>query len=352
MKLANAIEESGAESVKIRSTLTCKTLYGVCAKCYGLDLGHNAPIKIGEAVGIVAAQSIGEPGTQLTLRTTHSGGVAGADITSGLPRVEELFEVRTPKGKAVLAEFDAVVDSIEEEENNRVVRLKQIGGKSKKEKVLEYQFPRGILLNIKTGQTVEKGAAISEGSLDLKELYVLRGKEAVYRYIINEVQRIYLSEGAGINNKHIEVIIKQMFGRVKITSPGDSEFVLGEVTDKSKFFETNRELKKKKKEPARAEELLLGITKSALTAEGFLAAASFQETARILVGAASEGKVDDLRGLKENVIIGRLLPIGTTYRNEFPVEEEESADSPLGGSEPETPADESAGKPEEKLTED
>ena len=326
MKLAEEIENSDAESVKIRSVLTCKTLYGVCAKCYGLDLGDNQPIKVGEAVGIVAAQSIGEPGTQLTLRTTHSGGVARADITSGLPRVEELFEVRTPKGKAVLAGFDAVADSIEEKGSTRVVRLKALGGKSKKEKTVEYQFPRIILLNVETGQTIEKGTAISEGSLDLKELYTLRGKEAVYRYIIQEVQRIYLSEGAGINNKHIEVIIKQMFGRVKIADSGDSEFVTGEVVDKSKFFETNRELKKAGKIPARAEELLLGITKSALTSEGFLAAASFQETARVLVAAASEGKVDGLRGLKENVIIGRLLPIGTTYRKEFPLEEEALAE--------------------------
>ncbi|MFA4999168.1 MAG: DNA-directed RNA polymerase subunit beta' [Parcubacteria group bacterium] len=345
MKLAKEIEESDVTSVKIRSVLTCKTLYGVCAKCYGLDLGHNRPIKIGEAVGIVAAQSIGEPGTQLTLRTTHSGGVARADITSGLPRIEELFEVRTPKGKAALAEFDAVVDSIEEKGNARIVRLKAIGGKSKKEKTVEYQFPRVILLNVETGQTIEKGTAISEGSLDLKELYALKGKEAIYRYIIQEVQRIYLSEGAGINNKHIEIIIKQMFGRIRVTDPGESEFVTGEVMDKSKFFETNREIKKAGKVPARAEELLLSITKSALTSEGFLAAASFQETARVLVGAASEGRVDGLKGLKENVIIGRLLPIGTTYRNEFPLTETL-----------ENTAEEDASKEkahsEEKLTED
>jgi len=350
MKLAKEIESSDAESVKIRSTLTCKTLYGVCAKCYGLDLGHNGPIKVGEAVGIVAAQSIGEPGTQLTLRTTHSGGVARADITSGLPRVEELFEVRTPKGKAILAEFDAVVDAIEDKGNVRVVRLKQIGGKTKKERTAEYQFPRVILLNVEAGQTIDKGTAISEGSLDLKELFALRGKEAVYRYIIQEVQRIYLSEGAGINNKHIEIIIKQMFGRVKITNPGDSDFVIGEVMDKSKFFETNRELKRAGKEPARAEELLLGITKSALTSEGFLAAASFQETARILVGAASEGKTDGLRGLKENVIIGRLLPIGTTYRNEFPFAEGEdfSEEDEI----PKVAAEVAPAEAEAKLTED
>ena len=324
MLVAKEIESSNAELVKIRSVLTCRTLHGVCSSCYGLDLGHGGLIKVGEAVGIIAAQSIGEPGTQLTLRTTHAGGVAHADITSGLPRIEELLEARIPKGKAVLAEYDAVVDSIEEKQDLRIVRLKAIGGKSKKEKKVEYQFPRVIFLRVETGQTIDKGTAISEGSFDLKEFYALKGKEAVYRYIIQEIQRIYISEGAGINNKHIEIIIKQMFSRVKVTNIGDTDFVAGEVTDKSKFFEVNRALKKVGKQPARAEELLLGITKSALASEGFLSAASFQETARILVSAASEGKVDKLRGLKENVIIGRLLPIGATYRNEFLAAEEAS----------------------------
>ena len=317
-KIAQEIEGADSiKSVKVFSPLTCKTLYGVCAKCYGLDLGNNEPIKTGEAVGIVAAQSIGEPGTQLTLRTTHSGGAARADITSGLPRVEELFEVRSPKGKAILAEFDAVVDAIDDKPNGKVVRLKALGTKSKKDRTVEYLFPRTILLNVETGQTVNRGDSICEGSYDLRELYALRGKEAVYKYIIKEVQRIYISEGAGICNKHIETIIRQMFGRVRVSNAGDSELVAGEVIDKSRFFETNRQLRKDGKQPARAEELLLGITKSALTSEGFLSAASFQETARVLVTAASEGKTDGLRGLKENVIIGRLLPIGTTFRNEF-----------------------------------
>lgn len=316
LKLAQEIEDSKVEVVKIRSPLTCKTLYGVCVKCYGYDLGNNNPARLGEAVGIVAAQSIGEPGTQLTLRTTHSGGVARADITSGLPRIEELFETREPKGKAILAEFEGVVDAIDEKEHLTTVRIKSIVS-GKKERQAEYQFPKNILINVKVGQTVERGDSISVGSLDLKELYVYKGKEAVYKYIVAEVQKIYLSEGAPINNKHIEVIIKQMFGRVRVTSSGESDFVVGDVIDKSKFFEINRALRAGHKEPAKAEEMLLGITKSSLTAEGFLSAASFQETARVLVGAASEGKIDGLRGLKENVIIGRLLPIGTTYRNEF-----------------------------------
>jgi len=344
MKLAKAIEASKVDSVKIRSVFTCKTLYGICAECYGQDLGYNKPIKIGEAVGIVAAQSIGEPGTQLTLRTTHLGGAAHVDITSGLPRVEELLEARLPKGKAILAEFNAVVDSIEEKNNLRIVRLQAIEGKSKKVKTIEHQFPKNVFLNVETGQTIDKGTPISEGSIDLKELYALKGKEAVCRYITQEIQKIYLSEGAGINNKHIEILIKQMFSRVKVTIPGDSDFVRGEIIDKSRFFEVNRGLKKTGKQPARAEELLLGITKSALTSLGFLSAASFQETARILVGAASEGKTDELRGLKENVIIGRLLPIGATYRDKFSGKKEDNNS--------EIDTTDAVSQVEDKLTED
>ncbi len=315
---ASEIEKAtDIQSAWIRSPLNCKTLYGVCTKCYGLDLGENAPIQIGEAVGIVAAQSIGEPGTQLTLRTTHSGGVARADITSGLPRVEELFEVRSPKGKAILCEFEeAIVETIEERGSSKVVKLKSIG-KTKKDKIAEYAFPKNLLLGVQAGDVITKGRAISEGSYDLKELFALKGKDAVSRYIIQEVQRIYLSEGAPISNKHIEVIIRQMFGKVRVTLPGESELVIGEVLDKSRFVEVVRDMKEKGLELPRAEEMLLGITKASLATEGFLSAASFQETARVLVAAASEGKVDLLRGLKENVIIGRLLPIGNTLRKQM-----------------------------------
>lgn len=337
IEAAKAIEADPAiEVVKVRSPMTCKTLYGICAKCYGYDLGHNEPIKLGEAVGVIAAQSIGEPGTQLTLRTTHSGGVARADITSGLPRIEELFEVRVPKGKALLSEYDGVIDKVEDKGNLRSVFVK-VNKKAgaKKDKIVEYQMPRNILLLIESGQVVSKGDALSEGSIDLKELYVYKGKEEVYRYLIREAQKIYVSEGAAINNKHLEVVLRQMFSRVRISDPGQSQFVIGEVIDKSRFFEVNRDLKKAGKEPARAEELLLGIDKVALSAEGFLSAASFQETARVLVSAASEGKEDPLVGLKENVIIGRLLPIGTSFRGEFEnIEEKEESIAPNAESEP------------------
>ncbi|MEK7114485.1 MAG: DNA-directed RNA polymerase subunit beta' [Patescibacteria group bacterium] len=304
------------ESVKIRSPITCKTLYGVCSKCYGLDLAKNKSINIGEAVGIVAAQSIGEPGTQLTLRTFHTGGVAGVDITHGLPRVQELFEVRIPKGKAPLAEADGVIEDIEEEDSVKTIRLKTFKGDkgSKKSKIIEYIVPRTNIVFVKTGQKVEKGDQLSEGSIDLKELFNFKNKEAVQRYIINEIQRIYVSEGTYINDKHIEVIIKQMFSRVMIKDSGDTDFVIGEVIEKSKFFSVNQKTKKKNKEPAKAKQLLTGITKTALSTESFLSAASFQETARILVMAAAEGRVDNLVGLKENVIIGRLIPAGTGYQ--------------------------------------
>jgi len=322
-KTAELIEKSKIQSVKIRSPITCKTLYGICSKCYGLDLGRNEPVKLGEAVGIVAAQSIGEPGTQLTLRTFHTGGVAGVDITHGLPRVQELFEVRIPKGKAPLAEFDGVIEDIEERGALKVIKLKVSAGnkKSKKAKVIEYAVPRTNIVFIKPKQVVEKGDQISEGSIDLRELFELKGREAVERYITNEVQKIYVSEGTNINDKHIEIIIKKMFSRVMIKDPGETDFIIGEIIEKSKFLGVNREAKRKKKEPARAKQLLTGITKTALSTESFLSAASFQETARVLVMAAAEGRIDNLRGLKENVIIGRLIPAGTGFRKTKPSDE-------------------------------
>jgi len=311
---AEEIEKSDIGSIKVRSPITCKTLYGVCSKCYGLDLGRGGSIKPGEAVGIVAAQSIGEPGTQLTLRTFHTGGVAGLDITHGLPRVQELFEVRIPKGKAPLAEADGVIEEIEEKGNMRVVKLRaDNSGKTKKEKLVEYNIPRASMVFVKEGQKVEKGEQICEGSVDLKELFKFRGREAVERYIINQVQNIYVSEGTNISDKHIEIIIKQMFSRVMIKDPGDTDFVMGEVVEKSKFMEANRQAKKKNKQSAKGKQMLSGITKTALSVESFLSAASFQETARVLVMAAAEGREDDLRGLKENVIIGRLIPAGTGF---------------------------------------
>lgn len=311
-KTADVLQSEKIEEVKVRSPITCKTLYGVCSKCYGYDLGNNQPVKLGSAVGIVAAQSIGEPGTQLTMRTFHTGGVAGTDITHGLPRVEELFEARPPKGRAFLAEEDGVVDSIEEKGLLKAVRIKS-QAKGKKEKLYEYFVPRLSVIFVKVGDEVKKGDQLSEGALDLKDLFALRGSRSVEKYVVNEVLRIYNTEGSSINNKHVEVIVRQMFSRVKIKEAGDTEFVGGEVVEKSKFLEVNREAKKAGKQPAKAQQLLLGITKVALSTQSFLSAASFQETARVLITAASEGREDQLRGLKENVIIGKLIPVGTGY---------------------------------------
>ncbi len=318
---AEAIEAASLiESVKIRSPITCKTLYGLCSQCYGYDLGNNKPIRLGEAVGVVAAQSIGEPGTQLTMRTFHVGGVAGADITHGLPRIEEIFEARIPKGKAFLAEEEGDIIDIEEKGMLKVVKVK-VAGKGKKDKVVEYAIPRSTWLNVKAGDRVLKGAQLSEGPLDLRELFHLKGARDVERCILNEVQKIYVSEGAAINNKHIEVIIRQMFSRVKILDPGESEFIRGDVIEKSVFLETNRALKRTGRAPAKAAQLLLGITKVALSTESFLSSASFMETARVLIASATEARVDKLRGLKENVIIGRLIPAGTGYRKFMGLEE-------------------------------
>jgi DNA-directed RNA polymerase subunit beta' len=312
-EIGEKIDNSHALSIKIRSPITCKTLHGICAKCYGYDLGNNYLVKIGSAVGVVAAQSISEPGTQLTMRTFHTGGVAGTDITHGLPRVEEIFEARLPKGMAPLCEDDGLVQEIEERGLARVIKIQ--ASDKKKGKLLEYVVPRSSQLYVKLHEEVKKGDQLCEGNLDLKELFVLKGSAAVQRYIINEVQKIYASEGTPINNKHIEIIIKKMFSRVEIKESGDSEFIMGDVVDKSLFLETNRKLKKAGNEPAKAKQLLRGITKVALTVESFLSAASFMETARILVNSVVEGREDKLVGLKENVIIGGLIPVGTAYNS-------------------------------------
>ena len=306
---AELIAKSTVESVKIKSPITCKSLYGICAKCYGYDLGYNKPAKPGLAVGIIAAQSIGEPGTQLTMRTFHTGGVAGADITHGLPRIEEIFECRPPKGRSFIAVEDGVVEEIEEKGLAKIIKVKS--DEKKKKNIAEYQVPRISTLFVKIGDIVKKGDQLCEGNMDLKEIFEFKGGEEVEKYVINEVQKIYFSEGAPINNKHIEVIVKQMFSRVQVKDPGDSLFVQGDIIEKSLFLETGKALKKAGKTPAKAAQKLMGITKVALSTESFLSSASFQETARVLINAACEGKVDKLRGLKENVIIGRLIPVGS-----------------------------------------
>lgn len=307
---AQAIENSSIDQIETRSPMECKAASGICSKCYGYDLSKTQPIEIGEAVGVVAAQSIGEPGTQLTLRTFHTGGVAGVDITHGLQRVQELFEVRIPKGKAYLAEADGVIEDIEQRKNLKVISLKIID-KKKKAKIVEYPVASAATIFIKPKDRVSIGDQLCEGSVDLQELFKFKGKETTERYIINEVQRIYASEGSAISDKHLEIIVKQMFSRVMIKESGDTNFAPGEIVEKGILMEANREMKKKDKNPSLAKQLLMGITKVSLTTSSFLSAASFQETARVLVSAASEAKEDKLKGLKENVIIGRLIPAGT-----------------------------------------
>ncbi len=307
------IEKANIPQVKIRSLVSCKTSRGVCQKCYGLDLGRGNLVQLGQAVGIVAAQAIGEPGTQLTMRTFHVGGVAGTDITQGLPRVEEIFEARPPKGESVLAEVDGKVVEISTGDKTIDIKI-EVQGKTKT--VKEYQVPLGSTLKIAEGDLIGKGSKLSEGNIDLKKLYNTMGAEAVHRYIVQEIQEIYASQGEGINDKHIEVIIKQMFSRVQITDSGSTTLLVGDVVEKDQFREVNEAAKAEGGEPAKGEDLLLGITKVALSTESFLSAASFQETARVLINAAVEGKEDQLRGLKENVIIGKLIPAGTGYRQE------------------------------------
>jgi len=305
------IVEAGIEKIRVRSPLSCKSTRGICQKCYGWDLGYNQMVKLGEAVGVVAAQAIGEPGTQLTLRTFHTGGVAGGgDITQGLPRVQEIFENRSPGGKAEISPVDGKILEITPQ---RLVRIQSKKGNPKKE-ILEFQIPSTNAILVTPDQMVKKGQQLCEGSLDLKELFKLVEKEEVWRYMIKELQKIYVSQGALIHDKHLEVIIRQMFSRVRIKDPGDSHFILGEVVERAKFIEENLRLKKEK--PAKATPILLGISRVALTTDSFLSAASFQETSRVLIRAAIEGKEDKLRGLKENVIIGKLIPAGTGFSSE------------------------------------
>jgi DNA-directed RNA polymerase subunit beta' len=383
-KATRLVEELGVKEVRVRSLMQCRLPKAVCRKCYGYDLSTNGEVALGTAVGIIAAQSIGEPGTQLTLRTFHTGGAAGgADITQGLPRVEELFEVRTPKHQAVLSEVDgtveiedadgkivtsptgkrifegrrgqkivkvhfegmdemkikcksedeiAVKDGAEVETDALLVTRGSSGeeirakyaGKVKVAKNLvsleyngprirEYIIPLGYKLLVKDGQKITKGAQITDGSIHLQELYELRGRYAVQRYILEDVQNIYSSQGQKVNDKHVELIIRQMFSRVYVEDAGDTDLLPGEIVEKSQFEVSNRQTKKDGGKLATARELLLGISKVALSTQSFLSAASFQETARILINTASTGKIDYLEGLKENVIIGRLIPVGTGY---------------------------------------
>ncbi|MGQ0570511.1 MAG: DNA-directed RNA polymerase subunit beta' [Armatimonadota bacterium] len=301
---ADRIEETGLEQVVVRSVLTCKSRYGVCAKCYGRNLATGKLVEIGEAVGIIAAQSIGEPGTQLTMRTFHTGGVAGFDITQGLPRVEELFEARKPKGQAIIAESTGVVSIAEAKGLRRII----VTGKND-ERALPVPF--GVRLRVSAGAEVEPGDQLTEGSINPHDILRIKGLQDLQGYLVQEIQSVYRSQGVDINDKHIEIITRQMLRRVKVEEAGDAEFLPGELVDKFAFEEENARVMAQGGEPAKARPTLLGITKASLATESFLSAASFQETARVLTDAATRGKVDPLIGLKENVIIGKLIPAGT-----------------------------------------
>ena len=308
---AKAIEEAGIEEVGIRSVMTCRSRTGVCAKCYGRNLATGESVNIGEAVGIQAAQSIGEPGTQLTMRTFHTGGVAGSDITQGLPRVEELFEARKPKGLAQISETEGTVVSIQSVDNKTEVVVR--GEEEKK-----YMIPYGARIVVAEGDYVEAGENITHGPLDPKDILRLKGVEGVYEYLLKEVQRVYKNQGVDINDKHIEVIVGQMLSKMKVSSPGDTGLLPGGQYGKFEVEDANERALEEGKEPAEVERLLLGITKASLATNSFLSAASFQETTRVLTDAAIKGKTDHLEGLKENVIIGKLIPAGTgmrMYRN-------------------------------------
>ncbi len=312
---AKMIENSDAKAVTVRSPMTCKVARGVCQKCYGLDLSKVELIDIGEAVGVVAAQAIGEPGTQLTMRTFHTGGVAtaGGDITMGLPRVEEVFECRMPKAPALLAKVAGVIESIERDGQEMILKiLPEVGGKNAKREI-EYRVPALRTLVVKQGDVVAKGDFLTDGSADLDELFVLVGKERSQEYIIAEITRIYELQGVSTGRKHLEVIVKQMFSRVGITSAGDTTFSVGDIIADFEFERVNNEMKAAGKEPAKGKGLLLGITEVSLTRASFLSAISFQNTPRKLAEAAVSGAVDRLVGLKENVIIGRLIPAGTGF---------------------------------------
>ncbi|MCD6436550.1 MAG: DNA-directed RNA polymerase subunit beta', partial [Clostridiales bacterium] len=310
--IAENIEIAGYTELKVRSVLTCQLKHGVCAKCYGRDLATGKFVNVGEAVGIIAAQSIGEPGTQLTMRTFHTGGVAGADITQGLPRVEELFEARKPKGLAVIAEIAGRVSFKETPKKKEVV----ITGKDDQE--FSAQIVYGSILKVEEGDFVEAGDVITGGSISPHDIIRIIGIEGVENYIVKEVQKVYRLQGVEINDKHIEIIIRQMLSKIKIEESGDTTLLPGTIVSYQEFLRMNEKIEADGGEPAKGARALLGITKASLATDSFLSAASFQETTRVLTDAAIRGKEDKLLGLKENVIIGKLIPAGTgikKYKN-------------------------------------
>ena len=330
------VDEKGEPltQIKIRTILTCRSHSGVCAKCYGANMATGEPVQVGEAVGIIAAQSIGEPGTQLTMRTFHSGGVAGGDITQGLPRVEELFEARKPKGLAIITEIPGVAVINDTKKKREIIVTNPENGDSK-----TYLIPYGSRIKIADGQVLEAGDELTEGSVNPHDILRIKGVRAVQDYMIREVQRVYRLQGVEISDKHIEVLVRQMLKKIRIEDNGDTEFLPGTLVDVLEFEEVNENLEKEGKKPAEGKQVMLGITKASLATDSFLSAASFQETTKVLTEAAIKGKVDHLVGLKENVIIGKLIPAGTglkRYRDiqldtgmpeEAPTVDEETAES-------------------------
>ena len=303
--MAKVIVASGVKRVKIRSVFTCKCKTGVCAKCYGMNMATAKQINIGEAVGIIAAQSIGEPGTQLTMRTFHTGGVAGADITQGLPRVEELFEARKPKGLAIVSEISGTV-RIEETKKKRTVHVMAADGEER-----SYDIPFGSRLKVNNDDVIEAGDEVTEGSVNPHDIMNIKGIEGARRYLLSEVQKVYRLQGVDINDKHLEVVVRQMTRKIKVSDSGDTDLLPGTMIDIFDFEEANEKVREFGGEEAKGDQALLGITKAALATDSFLSAASFQETTRVLTEAAIKGKIDPLVGLKENVIIGKLIPAGT-----------------------------------------
>ena len=309
--MKKGVDEKGEtlKKIKIRTILTCKSHNGVCAKCYGANMATGEPVQVGEAVGIIAAQSIGEPGTQLTMRTFHTGGVAGDDITQGLPRVEELFEARKPKGLAIITEFAGIANINDTKKKREVIVTNNETGESK-----AYLIPYGSRIKVQDGAVLEAGDELTEGSVNPHDILRIKGLRAVQDYMIQEVQRVYRLQGVDINDKHIEVIVRQMLKKVRVEEAGDTEFLPGTNVDRLEFEDANARLLAEGKEAATGEQIMLGITKASLATNSFLSAASFQETTKVLTEAAIKGKVDPLIGLKENVIIGKHIPAGTGMR--------------------------------------
>ena len=308
-KRAAIVSRAGVDKVKIRTVLSCRSHIGVCAKCYGANMATGQAVQVGEAVGIIAAQSIGEPGTQLTMRTFHTGGVAGDDITQGLPRVEELFEARKPKGLAIISEFAGTINIKDTKKKREVVVTNHETGESK-----AYLIPYGSRIKVLEGQVIEAGDELTEGSVNPHDILKIKGVRAVQDYMIQEVQRVYRLQGVEINDKHVEVIVRQMLKKIRIENSGDTDYLPGTLVDVLDFEEINENLNDQGKEPAEGSQVMLGITKASLATNSFLSAASFQETTKVLTDAAIKGKVDPLIGLKENVLIGKLIPAGTGMR--------------------------------------